>query len=68
MLNNSFKAEQMDPRHVLINAPDAVSLLIGAKGSLQITYYKHQKMKSTDGVAILGALLEYLPPNLNVSA
>lgn len=28
---------QMDPRYELINAPDVVTLLMGAKGSLQIT-------------------------------
>ena len=37
MQHNGFSAEQMDPRYVLINAPDVVSLLMGAKGSLQIT-------------------------------
>ena len=37
MEHNGFKAEQMDERYVLINAPDVVSLLMGAKGSLQIT-------------------------------
>ena len=37
MEHNGFRPEQMDPRYVLINAPDVVSLLMGAKGSLQIT-------------------------------
>lgn len=37
MVHNGFKPEQMDPRYVLINAPDVVSLLMNAKGSLQIT-------------------------------
>ncbi len=37
LLHNGFKPEQMDSRYVLINAPDVVSLLMGAKGSLQIT-------------------------------
>ena len=32
MEHNGFKAEQMDERYVLINAPDVVSLLMGAKG------------------------------------
>lgn len=37
MIHNGFKAEDMDPRFVLINAPDVVKLLMNAKGSLQIT-------------------------------
>ena len=37
MEHNGFQADQMDPRYVLINAPDVVRLLMGAKGSLQIT-------------------------------
>ena len=37
MIHNGFQPEQMDPRYVLINAPDVVTLLMGAKGSLQIT-------------------------------
>jgi len=37
MEHNGFKAEQMDDRFVLITAPDVVKLLMGAKGSLQIT-------------------------------
>lgn len=37
MEHNGFHAGQMDPRYVLINAPDVVSLLMNAKGSLQIT-------------------------------
>ena len=37
MEHNGFRPEQMDTRYVLINAPDVVSLLMGAKGSLQIT-------------------------------
>lgn len=37
MLHNGFSAEDMDSRFELINAPDVVSLLMNAKGSLQIT-------------------------------
>ena len=37
MQHNGFTAEQMDERYTLITAPDVVSLLMGAKGSLQIT-------------------------------
>ncbi len=37
MIHNGFSAEQMDSRYELINAPDVVTLLMGAKGSLQIT-------------------------------
>lgn len=37
MEHNGFTAKQMDKRYVLINAPDVVSPLMGAKGSLQIT-------------------------------
>ncbi len=37
MIHNGFSAEQMDPRFTLIDAPDVVSLLMGAKGSLQIS-------------------------------
>ena len=37
MLHNGFSAEDMDSRFELINAPDVVTLLINAKGSLQIT-------------------------------
>ncbi len=36
MIHNGFTAEQMDPRFVLIDAPDVVTLLMNAKGSLQI--------------------------------
>lgn len=37
MLHNGFIAEDMDSRFELINAPDVVSLLMNAKGSLQLT-------------------------------
>lgn len=37
MLHNGFTAEDMDSRFELINAPDVVTLLMNAKGSLQIT-------------------------------
>ena len=37
MVHNGFSQDQMDPRYTIINAPDVVSLLMGAKGSLQIT-------------------------------
>ncbi|MGP1442398.1 MAG: DsrE family protein [Anaerovoracaceae bacterium] len=37
MEHNGFKEDEMDHRYVLIKAPDVVSLLMGAKGSLQIT-------------------------------
>lgn len=37
MLHNGFTAEEMDSRFERINAPDVVSLLMNAKGSLQLT-------------------------------
>lgn len=37
MLHNGFSAEDMDSRFELINAPNVVTLLMNAKGSLQIT-------------------------------
>ena len=37
MIHNGFQAEQMDRRYILINAPEVVTLMIGATGSLQIT-------------------------------
>ncbi len=37
MIHNGFTADDMDSRFELINAPDVVSLLMNAKGSLQIT-------------------------------
>ncbi len=37
MLHNGYKAEDMDSRYELIGAPDVVSLLMNAKGSLQLT-------------------------------
>ena len=37
MIHNGYTAEQMDSRFQLIDAPDVVSLLMNAKGSLQIT-------------------------------
>ncbi len=36
MIHNGFTEAQMDPRFVLIDAPDVVTLLMGAKGSLQV--------------------------------
>ncbi|MFT0547329.1 DsrE family protein [Allopusillimonas ginsengisoli] len=37
MIHNGMNAEQMDPRYTVISAPDVIDLLMGAKGSLQIT-------------------------------
>ncbi|MGL5632563.1 MAG: hypothetical protein ACRDD3_09380 [Azovibrio sp.] len=37
MIHNGLKAEQMDPRYPIITAPDVIDLLMGAKGTLQIT-------------------------------
>lgn len=37
MLHNGYTAADMDSRFELISAPDVVSLLMNAKGSLQIT-------------------------------
>ena len=37
LLHNGFTPEDMDSRFELINAPDVVTLLMNAKGSLQIT-------------------------------
>lgn len=37
LLHNGFKEDQMDPRFILIDAPDVVTLLMSAKGSLQIS-------------------------------
>jgi len=37
LLHNGFSPEDMDSRFELINAPDVVTLLMNAKGSLQIT-------------------------------
>ncbi len=37
LIHNGFSPEDMDPRFELINAPDVVTLLMNAKGSLQIT-------------------------------
>ena len=37
MIHNGFTAEQMDPRFPIIAAPDVIDLLMGARGSLQIT-------------------------------
>jgi hypothetical protein len=37
MIHNGMTAAQMDPRFSVINAPDVVELLMGARGSLQVT-------------------------------
>ncbi|MDY0309129.1 MAG: DsrE family protein [Castellaniella sp.] len=37
MLHNGLSAEQMDPRFEIITAPEVISLLMGATGSLQIS-------------------------------
>ena len=37
MMHNGFTAEEMDSRFQLINAPDVVTLLMNARGSLQIS-------------------------------
>lgn len=37
MIHNGMTAEQMDPRFSVITAPDVIELLMGAKGSLQVT-------------------------------
>lgn len=37
MIHNGMSAEQMDPRYPVITAPDVIDLLMGAKGSLQVT-------------------------------
>lgn len=37
MIHNGFTAEQMVPDYEIITAPDVISLLMAAKGSLQIT-------------------------------
>ena len=37
MLHNGFSAKDMDSRFELIKAPEVVTLLMNAKGSLQIT-------------------------------
>lgn len=37
MIHNGLNAQQMDPRFEVINAPDVIDLLMGAKGSLQVT-------------------------------
>ena len=37
MIHNGMRAEQMDPRFEIITAADVVELLMGAKGSLQVT-------------------------------
>lgn len=36
LLHAGFSPEDMDPQYPIINAPDVVDLLMGAKGSLQI--------------------------------
>ena len=37
MKHNGLSAEEMDPAYEIITAPDVIDLLMGAKGSLQIT-------------------------------
>lgn len=37
MVHNGMKAEDMDPRFAVITAPDVIDLLMGAKGTLQVT-------------------------------
>ncbi|SNT76156.1 DsrE family protein [Paracoccus seriniphilus] len=37
MIHNGFTAEQMAPEYEIITAPDVVTLLMGSKGSLQLT-------------------------------
>lgn len=37
MIHNGLTAEQMDPRFEVITAPDVIDLLMGARGSLQVT-------------------------------
>ncbi|MGO3742048.1 DsrE family protein [Kerstersia sp.] len=37
MIHNGLQAEEMDPRYAIITAPDVIDLLMGARGSLQIT-------------------------------
>ena len=37
MIHNGLTAQQMDARFEVITAPDVIDLLMGAKGSLQVT-------------------------------
>lgn len=37
MLHNGLSADQMDPRFEIITAPDVIDLLMGARGTLQVT-------------------------------
>ncbi|HMO48233.1 MAG TPA: DsrE family protein [Rubrivivax sp.] len=37
MIHNGLTADQMDTRFEIITAPDVIDLLMGAKGSLQVT-------------------------------
>ena len=37
LIHNGFKAEDMDPRYELIDAPSVVTLLMNAKSTLQLT-------------------------------
>lgn len=37
MIHNGFTAEQMAPEYEIVTAPDVVTLLMAAQGSLQIT-------------------------------
>ena len=36
MIHGGFNADDMDPDYSIINAPDVIDLVMGAKGSLQI--------------------------------
>ncbi len=37
MIHNGFREEQMDSRFAIIGAPDVIDLLMGAKGTLQVS-------------------------------
>lgn len=37
MIHGGFNAEDMDSRYPIINAPDVIDLVMGAKGTLQIS-------------------------------
>lgn len=37
LIHNGFTEDQMDPRFEVITAPQVIDLLMGAKGSLQVT-------------------------------
>lgn len=36
MIHGGFTADDMDPKYSIINAPDVIDLVMGAKGTLQI--------------------------------